>query len=114
MVSVTGPHQAILHDRHDEYEGGANRLTNWDALPDDHFEQSARACRFRDGRDQNPFGAPVELYTHLALMLSYCRAALLRRNVCSLQLIPDDVVPVVDGPSKHDANTDYFEFREKT
>ena len=85
-----------LHNQHDE--GGADRFTDWDSLPD--YVELARACRFRDGRENNQYNAPPELYPHLAMMLSYCKVVLLRRHVCSLQIIPDDAVPIVDGPKQ--------------
>ena len=108
VTSVSGPYRSELHDQHD-CEGGATRITNWDSLPD--FIELAGACRFRDGRDSNPFGAPPELYPQLAITPGYCRAKLLRRNVCDFNLIPDDSNPVVDGPGKDDS--DMFGFKEK-
>ena len=44
--------------------------------------------------------------------MSYFRAKLLRKNVCDFNLIPDDHVPVVDGPGNGASND--FEFKEKT
>ena len=109
ITGSSGPFQAKLHDQH-ECEGGADQFTNWDSLPD--FTELAGACRFRDGRDTNPYGALAELYPYLALTLSYCRAKLLRRNVYDFQMILDDSGPVVDGPGKD--QPDAFGFKEKT
>ena len=71
ITSSSGPFQAKLHDLH-VCKGGADQFTNWDSLPD--FNELAGACRFRDGRESNPYGAPPELYPYLALTLGYCRA----------------------------------------
>ena len=109
VVGVSDPYPTELHNQH-SCEGGAEQSAYWDSLPD--YTELAGACRYRDGREKNPFGAPVELYPYLALTLSYCRAKLLRKNVCDFNLIPDDHVPVVNGPAKDDP--DEFAFKEKT
>ena len=117
VSEVEGPIQAELHYCPDFDEGSADSLPqNWDALPD-HFTEIARTARFRDGRYNNPIGAPEELYPYLALALAYCRAILLRRNVCAFSLLEDDSAPVVDGAGSygHDSrNDDSLTFREKT
>ena len=109
VIGASEPYPTALHDLH-EYEGGADQSTDWDSLPD--FTELAGACRFRDGREKNPFGAPAELYPYLAITLAYCRAKLLRKNVCDFNLEPNDHVPVVDGPGAGASND--FEFKEKT
>ena len=96
MKNTVGPFQATLHSE-PSGEGGADRYTNWDSPPD--YDELAGACRFRDGRDGNSLGALTELYPYLAHMLSYCRAILLRRHICSFQIIPDDAGPVLNGPA---------------
>ena len=73
-VTVSGasePYPIALHDQH-SCEGGADQSIDWDSLPD--FTELAGACRFRDGREKNPYGAPSELYPYLAITLSFCRA----------------------------------------
>ena len=112
VTEVVGPSKAGLHSSHEPFDEGSGYrfIDDWELLPD--YEELASACRFRDGRENNPFGAPSELYPHLALMLSYCRAVLLRRHVCRLLLIPDDSIPIVSNPKSGVENA--FEFTEKT
>ena len=67
VTRVKGPIHSELHNQHDE--GDAFRPGYWDSLPD--FAELANGCRYRDGRDDNPFDAPREVYPHLVLMLCY-------------------------------------------
>ena len=97
---MKGPFQSELHNQHDE--GDAFRPGYWDSLPD--FAELANGCRYRDGRDDNPFDAPREVYPHLVLMLSHCKAILLRQNICDFLMIDSDTEPIVDGN---------IEFRER-
>ena len=45
-------------------------------------------------------------------LIIVCRAILLRRHICSFQIIPDDAVPVFNGPAK--GVSDDFGFKERT
>ena len=129
VADVTQPVRVPLYSSSND---GAGCLT--DSNPGLDYHELANAARFRDGRDEEKHGIPRELYPHVIVMYSYCRALLLRRHLHRMDSVldgkcqhEDDVtgfgklVPRLSGPSKLPAHptrspkhADAEDFKRKT